>query len=301
MGASDAATDHTPSAPTWEGEPCFICKELAAKRCEACSPADADAKLYLCENKACFKATHNEFNAKAHEDSLVAWNSKQKWKDQCCGTHKGKLLELWCLECSALMCDHCLSHGAHKKHDNKLIIDIWKEKQGELKAKAERLRETAEACTQQLRQLDHLRMDLKTHAGQVEAVSASLDAVQKAVVDKVAEMKAVLRRDADAFAEAASEEHDKTEEHLRELVSLAEKMDATSGEQDAGECQRVVLEHVQLSQEHEGIAGMPPAFDCKFEVTPEPLAALMEAVAAVGLLNTTQGSSARTRANGIMQ
>ena len=105
-------------------------------RCDECTETDADARLFLCAQTACFEKMHNAFNSATHRKQLLAWDSKAKWTTKCCATHTGKPLEYWCEVCAVPVCAPCWSHGAHAGHATALITDVCGTLQKTLQEKA---------------------------------------------------------------------------------------------------------------------------------------------------------------------
>ena len=254
MGVAECGP-HEASAPPHAL--CVVCKEAAAQRCEDCCDEE-EGHLYLCAKDACFDATHNVRNSGKHRKSLVAWNSKAKWTDKCCETHKGDPLALWCSTCATLVCALCCSHGEHNGHETRLVTDAWKGLQAQLRATVDYLEEENVRSRERLRRLTEEQEELRSGKGAVGDARRILHEMKAELLAKVEALDVELDEAAVKWCRLAGEEHEQLARHTRGVQSLVDGMRATCAEENAEGAQRVVIAHTELCARRDVLGFAPP-------------------------------------------
>ena len=232
-----------PSATTLRRVPRLLWgRQAAVQRCEACSD-DEEGCLYLCAQEACFDKMHPF--ARKHRKSLVAWDSKAKWADKCCATHKGNVLALWCALC-------CL-HGEHTAHKTNLVSDVWKQLQGHLRATMDQLEDDNAKNRERLRQLKEEQDELASGNGTVDDARRALHEVKALFLAKVDALDGELDLAAATWPRQAAEEHRQLAQHTRSV----DAMRATCAEEKAEEAQRVVIARNELCAQRDALGSAP--------------------------------------------
>jgi hypothetical protein len=85
----------------------------AAENCEQATSSlfCYECKAFLCEK--CSADIHTQRIARGH--SIVAASIK-KQVARTCAAHEGERLSMFCTQCSAVVCTHCMLVGAHVGH-----------------------------------------------------------------------------------------------------------------------------------------------------------------------------------------
>ena len=264
--------------------PCYVCGQAAATRCDVCSP---DANMFFCERRACFDKEHNAFIVEQHRRQQVSWDSGVK--EKCCAAHPLQPLDRWCSECSVLACAACCAGDAHKGHATSLVGGDPEQQQPALRhglqATAAQLEAEVEHDAARLQQLAALQDEAAQRRGAVGAAIRTLDDAEERFDSTMRALRAELETAAAAWHARTAEAYERLARRTERARTLAESMRAACDAEDeaAPETQRFALGCEDLYRQrtallHEG--GAPPPVDVwRVSVSPEPLAAMLRAVA----------------------
>eukprot|EP00754_Rhynchopus_humris_P032902 Rhum_TRINITY_DN15434_c6_g2::Rhum_TRINITY_DN15434_c6_g2_i9::g.156409::m.156409 len=264
--------------PDVEQALCGVCKEAAAQRCEECFDEE-EGHLYLCAKDACFDAQHGirESLRRKHRESLAVWNSKAKWTDKCCATHKDNVLALWCADCACLACMLCCMYGEHKEHKTSLVADAWTGLKAQLLQTGEQLEEENTANRECLQKLTKEQDELASGEGVVGAAKRALDEAQATFTAKVQALHTELDVTAAKWSAEAATEHARLAQHTRTVQDLVDSIRACT---DDTEAQRAVLKRVELRAQRHALETTPPVTARPLEL---PLEALCREVAGLAV------------------
>ena len=257
-----------PSAPPAVTQAlCVECKEAAVQRCEECFDEE-EGHLYLCAKDACFDSVHPERQRRKHRKSLVAWNSPATRDDECCATHLSNVLELWCVDCSTLVCALCCSHGAHAGHKRSLVSDAAKGMQAQLQATMDQLEDENVKSSERLWQLKEEEDGLASGNGAVGDARRALQEVKALFLAKVDALDGELDATAARWSAQVAAEHEQLARHAVSVRAIVDDMRATCAEEKA---ERVVIAHPVLYAERDALGSAPPASVRKLEFDAAPL------------------------------
>eukprot|EP00754_Rhynchopus_humris_P012084 Rhum_TRINITY_DN14264_c9_g3::Rhum_TRINITY_DN14264_c9_g3_i1::g.76499::m.76499 len=273
--------------------PCYVCGRAAATRCDVCSP---DANMFFCERRACFDKEHNAFIVEPHRRQQVAWDSRVK--EKCCDAHPLRVRDRWCGECSVLVCATCCADD-HKGHATTLVgRDPLPEQQPQpalrhgLQAAATQLEAEAERAAAQLQQLATLQDEAAQRRGAVGAAFRALDEAEERIDSKMRALRAELETAAASWHARAAEAYEKLARRTEQVRTLAGRMRAACEAEDEGapETQRFALGCEGLHRQRTALLRddvSPPAVEVwRVSVSPEPLAAMLRAVADLTVCGT---------------
>ena len=261
---------------------CVECKEAAVQRCDDCFDEE-EGHLYLCAKDACFDATHNVRNSGKHRKSLVAWNSKAKWTDKCCETHKGNPLALWCSTCAAPVCTLCCSHGEHYGHETSLVTESWKDLQEQLRKTMGKLEKENVRSRERLRRLTEEQEELRSGKGAVGDARRILHEMKAELLAKVEALDVELDEAAVKWCRLAEEEHEQLARRMNSVQALVDRMRATCAEEDAEEAQRVAITYAELCGERDVLGHGTPASVRVVEFETDPFVGRWQGFACVRL------------------
>ena len=259
-----------PSAP--EQERCFVCEGAAVSHCEECF-AEETGKLYLCRKTECFKKTHGTARmAEKHQKSLRAWGAAAPWTVKCCEAHDGNVLALWCRTCACLLCPLCAQFGgAHEGHTVAQVGKVWRERQEQVQATVGPLGDVLATCSERVRQLAEEQEALASGGGAVAALRRALDETGTLLAVKVATLRSELDTTAEEWSAEVAAEHEQVARYTQNMQTLADRMRAACGEDNAGEAQRLLLTLEELCAQRDALGSVPPSSAGQLEVRAEPL------------------------------